>query len=126
MLNGLVLLRGVSDDKEIWGAKVLLIFRGFARGDVEATELAFVQCMKCVQPLDGVDEALGCVCLRWATADRDGEDADLSGGAEKRSSTRRVIWAYFFSNYFEYCPRCSKKHRGPSVQHGAAVDRLQL
>lgn len=31
--------------------------------------MAFVQFTKCIPPLDAVDHALRCVCLRWAPAE---------------------------------------------------------
>ena len=62
-----------ADEEEgkdtVWVAKVLSLFR--VRGCTEKSEkqLAFVQYMCVSKPLNGVDQALGCVCLRWDTED---------------------------------------------------------
>lgn len=37
-------------------------------GESEDKELASVRYMKCMPPLNELDEALVCVCLQWATA----------------------------------------------------------
>lgn len=61
MLTSFVLPRNRSDEREeTWVAKVLLLFRCFVRWHGGSAELAFVQYMECVPPLNGVDEALGC------------------------------------------------------------------
>lgn len=56
----------------------------FVKRDTEGSELAFLQYMECVPPLDAVDDALGWVCLRWATTGG-GEDERESGTALKEN-----------------------------------------
>lgn len=61
-----VLLKGQDNNKEeIWVAQVLSLFHVRKRGMHD--ECAFVHYMQCTPPLDGLDDILHCISLRWAT-----------------------------------------------------------
>lgn len=69
-----VLIRGETEGKEcVWVGRALLLCR-VSLPDREDMEMCFVQYMDVIKPLHKVDEALRCVCLRWAT----GEDHDYT------------------------------------------------
>ena len=57
-----------GDNESVWFAKVLLLFR-MKIPSTEEQQLAFVQYFEVTSPIDGVDDTLNCVCLRWATDD---------------------------------------------------------
>lgn len=50
--------------------------------------LAFVQYFDCVLALDVVDEKLGCVCLRWTTADCGENEIKLGGSMKENDCTK--------------------------------------
>ena len=56
-------------------ARALLLFSLSVSGGTSAEEFSYVQYMEVINPLSDIDIYLGCVCLRWATAD--GEDRTL-------------------------------------------------
>ena len=65
-----VVLKGEEEGEQVsWVAKVLLLFRLSATGLGDIQEFAYVQYMEVTDAITGVDRALDCVCLRWATAD---------------------------------------------------------
>ena len=65
-----VVLKGEEEgEKVLWVAKVLLLFKLSATGHGDIQEFAYVQYMEVTDAVTGVDRALDCVCLRWATAD---------------------------------------------------------
>lgn len=83
-LNFLVLVTGESDKVEyILLAKVLFQFNYFVNKDIESAALEIVQYMRNTPSLDGVNNALGCLCLQWATADRRENKSHLNEAAEK-------------------------------------------
>lgn len=93
MVNSFVVVRVEGDEEEeIWVARVLLLCRCFVRGDTEGMELAFVQYMECVRPLDAVDEGLACVCLRWATTDGREDEGEIEMCGEGGDCTVAGEW----------------------------------
>ena len=66
-----VAIKGLEDgDLDVyWVGQVLLLFHLNEYGEKVSKEYAFVQFMEVTSCLSKVDEELGCVCLRWATAD---------------------------------------------------------
>lgn len=65
-----VVLKGEEEGETVlWVAKVLLLFKLSATGYGDIQEFAYVQYMEVTDAVSGVDRALDCVCLRWATAD---------------------------------------------------------
>lgn len=65
-----VVLKGEEqDEKVLWVAKVLLLFRLCATRVGNIQEFAYVQYMEVTDAITGADRALDCLCLRWATAD---------------------------------------------------------
>ena len=63
--------------KPVWVAHVLLLFYLQLPRDKEPRQYAFVQYMEVTKPLNGVDEALDCVCLRWSTDDEIDRTIDI-------------------------------------------------
>ena len=64
------MLKGEEEGGSVlWVAKVLLLFKLTATGYGDIQEFAYVQYMEVTDAVSGVDRALDCVCLRWATAD---------------------------------------------------------
>jgi hypothetical protein len=66
-----VAIKGLEkDDLDVyWIGQVLLLFHLNEYGQRQPKQYAFVQFMEVTRCLSKVDEELGCVCLRWATAD---------------------------------------------------------
>lgn len=55
------------------GESTVVVF--FVKGITECVKLTFVQYMESVLPLNAVDDASGCVCMRWArTNERENEN----------------------------------------------------
>lgn len=94
MINSFVLIISEStEEKEerVW--KIPLMFGGL-RGDKEGDEMAFVYFMECVQSLNSVHNALGCVCFWWPAAEgRENEtDTDrLEGGDSRTASEKQFV-----------------------------------
>ena len=55
--------------ESLWVAKVLLLFRLSDDKVSVSEEYAYVQFMEVTKSLSAIDDALGCVCLRWSTDD---------------------------------------------------------
>lgn len=68
------------------GRKVLLLFWCLIRGKSKGKEFAFVQCMRCVPPLQKSDEALGYLCLKCATAGSAKKGLDREKKGENRDA----------------------------------------
>lgn len=80
-----VVLRGEEVDGRgtVWVAKVLLLLRLGQSGGGAVREYAFVQYMEVTKPVSGVDEALGCVCVRWATDEGEDWTLDIENSLRK-------------------------------------------
>lgn len=50
--------------KQLWVARVLLLFRMYGRRDGCNEKYAIIQYMKCGRPFDLIDERIASVCLR--------------------------------------------------------------
>lgn len=78
MMTNFVLIRSDGDqEEEIWVGKVLLLVFRVVRGMKNCHEMAVVQFMECVSPLDAVDKALECLCLRWAASEGGDDESDV-------------------------------------------------
>lgn len=65
-----MVLKGEEEGETVlWVAKVLLLFRLCAAGLGDKQEFAYIQYMEVTDAITGVDRALDCVCLTWATTD---------------------------------------------------------
>lgn len=94
MLNFIVVLRGEGDEEEeILVAMVLSFCRYFVRRYTKGMEPALLQYTKGVPPFDAVDEAMGYVCLRWATVD--GGENDNAVDTSVRKSDYKVAGEWF-------------------------------
>lgn len=73
MKNSFVLEFWVSAEgknpKWLWVGKVLLLSRISSKGVSDGEKYPLLQYMECSNPLDDIDERLGCMCLRWSTGD---------------------------------------------------------
>lgn len=58
--------------------KLLSLFHCVVRGEEEGDEMAFVQFTECMLPLYAVDDAQGCVCLRWVTAEGENKETGVN------------------------------------------------
>lgn len=58
-----------SKEKCVWFSKLHALFRIKATDLSEPIECAFVRYMDTTKPINNIDSALGCVCLRWSTDD---------------------------------------------------------
>lgn len=78
--------------------KVLLLFlRVVAEPrDNKVNEITSLQFMECVQPSCIVNDALGCKCLRWASAEGAVKETDLDRVGERPNVLLREIGLKWF------------------------------
>lgn len=80
LLKSFVFSQGKSAGKaRMWAENVLLLSRCSMKGKSEGQKLEFVPYMESVLPSDELGEALGGICLHWATA----------GSAEERHDAEK-------------------------------------
>lgn len=79
--------------------------------------------MKSVPPLDAVGDALGCLCLRWATAVGEENKTDVNRLEEKNNRTAEGTWCEvsFSGQYSEHCAWCSGEYCYVSTKCRAAM-----
>lgn len=53
-------------------------------GEIDEDELAIVQYMDCLAPLDEADETLKCLCLQWLTSGSAEEEKDAKRAEEEK------------------------------------------
>lgn len=69
MMKSNVLARNKRDaEEEVCAEKVLLLSPCVALGEKEGNETTAVYFLEWEPSLDAVDDALGCLCMRWAAA----------------------------------------------------------
>lgn len=73
--------------------KVLLLFRCLLGGSSESGEMKFVQFMRCVIPLDAVEDAVGCAYLQWSAAE--GEKNKTDADKLKKGISHSAAWEEF-------------------------------
>lgn len=101
-------------------AKALLLCPCFVRGSSEGMEVAFVQYMVFVQPLDAVSKALRCICLRWAVAEGGKNERETGICGEDSNYTVAGEW-FGVILYSDYCACNSGDCCCVSVYSRAAV-----
>lgn len=76
MLNSFPLVgRERGRREEVWTGKKLLLFYCLMKKENGGSKTAFVRYMEYVASLNGVNEALKCVCLQWVFSST-GEEGD--------------------------------------------------
>lgn len=89
MLKSFVLKIGERDQRQKrWPKRVLLLFCGLVKGELDGNDRAFVLYMQFMAPSNEVYEALECVCLRWAVSDSEEREDDVRKGG---NSTELVL-----------------------------------
>lgn len=68
-------------------------------GDKKGIKLAFLRFRECARPPSVVDEALGCTCLQWATAEC--EETETESDKLERETNRTAAGKRFGVIYFE-------------------------
>lgn len=81
-------------------ARGLLLCRCSGRRDTKGVELAYLQFMECVPPLDAVDETLGCACLQSWKASCGQSDTRVSSFVKKNGI--KMVEEWFEAIYFQY------------------------
>ena len=61
----------------LWVGRIVLLFRMTLSKKTIGEDYAFIQYMELTSPISGVDEALGCACLRLATGDGINRSMDI-------------------------------------------------
>lgn len=100
IVSSSLLIRGENDEEEdIWVGKVLLMYRSVVAQDEESDEMAFVQCLECVMPLNPVIDMLECVFLPWSAAEA--KENDTAADRFERENSRTAASELFEVTLFE-------------------------
>lgn len=84
-------------------ASVLLLCLSFVKTDTRDEELAFVQYTECAPPLDAVDDALKCACMRWAKSNGGDDESEVRMPVHEDDCTAdKMVRISPLSEYFEY------------------------
>ena len=88
-----VVVRGEDDHNPdlLWVGQVLLLVH-IKHGTEDLGQFAYIQYMEVTTPLSTIDESLGCVCLRWATAD----DIDYTTNYNRTVDVDRIDTAEWY------------------------------